>query len=46
MKTYVVEFTWRGNRYADTIQATSTFAARKLIRVRYPDAVIWNVREK
>lgn len=46
MSTYIVEFTWRGNRYADSIQAASYFAARRLIQNRYPGAAIWNVRER
>jgi len=46
MKNYEIEFTWRGNRYTDSIRATSYFAARRLIQDRYPGAVIWHVREK
>ena len=46
MRTYEVEFTWRGSRYSDTYQASSYFAARRLVEERYPGAVIWNIRQR
>jgi hypothetical protein len=46
MHTYEIEFTWQGQRYSETVRASSTFAARKLILTRYPGANIWNIRQK
>ncbi|HEY8750775.1 MAG TPA: hypothetical protein VIM11_22515 [Tepidisphaeraceae bacterium] len=46
MKTYEITFTIDNKRYAETVHATSSSDARRLIEARYPRCVIWNVREQ
>jgi hypothetical protein len=40
---YRVSFSFKGNRFAETFEASSSEAARRLIQCRFPGCSIWSV---
>ena len=45
MKTYEITFIYNGKHYREQITAHNPFRARELIRGRYENSKIMNVRE-
>lgn len=43
MNTYIVKIRWNGRTFQDTIQASSSSDARKIMEMRYPGASISSV---
>ena len=47
MHNYQITLTTKdGKRISDSIKATSSFDAKKVMQVRYPGCSIWNIKEE
>lgn len=44
MRSYQVNFFWHGQRYTQSFQAGSVFAARQLVESMYPGCSIWTIK--